>query len=109
MPKRDPDRRLMTERRLLDRRDSSERRSAEQVATQVERRSGVDRRQLSDRRMAVERRLSVHSAADQIHGALKLLTLVAESEAATLSEEQRRELEGAMLRLRFALERLEEG
>ena len=109
MPKRDPDRRLMTERRLLDRRDSSERRSCEQVATQVERRSGVDRRQLSDRRMAVERRLSVHSAADQIHGALKLLTLVAESEAATLSEEQRRELEGAMLRLRFALERLEEG
>ncbi len=108
MPKRDPDRRLMAERRLVDRRDS-ERRSGEQVATQVERRSGVDRRQLSDRRMAVERRLSVHSAADQIHGALKLLTLVAESEAATLSEEQRRELEGAMLRLRFALERLEEG
>ena len=108
MPKHDPDQRLMAERRLLDRRDSSERRSGEQVATQVERRSGIDRRQLSDRRMAVERRLSVHSAADQIHGALKLLTLVAESEAATLSEEQRRELEGAMLRLRFALERLEE-
>ena len=51
--------------------------------------------------------MSVHSAEDQITGALKLLTKVADS--ATLSEEERREVEGAMLRLRFALERLDDG
>ncbi|OLC01868.1 MAG: hypothetical protein AUH46_07485 [Gemmatimonadetes bacterium 13_1_40CM_70_15] len=94
MPKPDPDRRLEAERRLLPDR---------------QRRGGADRRQVGERRSAIERRLSLQSAVDQIHGALKLLTQVAESEATTLSEEQRRELEGAMLRLRFALERLEEG
>ena len=80
-----------------------------EVETPVERRGGADRRQVGERRSAIERRLSLQSAVDQIHGALKLLTQVAESEATTLSEDQRRELEGAMLRLRFALERLEEG
>ena len=115
MPKPDPDRRLEAERRLLpDRREGEgegggERRSGAEVETPVERRGGADRRQVGERRSAIERRLSLQSAVDQIHGALKLLTQVAESEATTLSEEQRRELEGAMLRLRFALERLEEG
>jgi hypothetical protein len=109
MPKPDPDRRLTVERRQVpDRRAEqaeeagSERRSETKVEVPVERRSG-------ERRSAIERRLSLQSAVDQIHGALKLLTLVAESEAGRLNEEQRRELEGAMLRLRFALERLEEG
>jgi len=110
MVKRDPERRLPAaeRRRLTERRESSERRSNGEGVSLAERRAGGDRRQVSDRRSAVERRLSLHSAVDQIHGALKLLTLVAESKASTLSEEQRRELEGAMLRLRFALERLEE-
>ncbi|OLC08797.1 MAG: hypothetical protein AUH42_00615 [Gemmatimonadetes bacterium 13_1_40CM_70_11] len=109
MVKRDPERRLTTERRRLPaRRENGERRSDAEGESLAERRAGGDRRQVSDRRSAVERRLSLHSAVDQIHGALKLLTLAAESEAATLSEEQRRALEGAMLRLRFALERLEE-
>ena len=110
MVKRDPECRLSAERRLRpERSESGERCSNGECVSLVERRNGADRRQQSDRRSAAERRLSVHSAVDQIHGALKLLTLVAESEAATLSDEQRRGLEGAMLRLRFALERLEEG
>ena len=115
MPKPDPDRRLTVARRQVpDRRGEQaergggERRSETKVEFPVERRSGAERRQIGDRRSAVERRLSLQSAVDQIHGALKLLTLVAESEAGRLNEEQRRELEGAMLRLRFALERLEE-
>ena len=70
-----------------------------------ERRLG-DRRSGSERRFLIERRLSLQSAQDQIHGALKLLTLVAEG--AMLGEQQRRSLEAAMLRLRFALERMEE-
>jgi len=110
MVKRDPERRLEAERRAVsERRQNGERRSGPEAAIPVERRGGADRRQVSERRGTAERRLSLHSAVDQIHGALKLLTLVAESEAATLSDEQRRGLEGAMLRLRFALERLEEG
>lgn len=116
MPKPDPDRRLTVERRQIpDRRGGQgeggggERRSETEVEVPVERRSGAERRQIGDRRSSIERRLSLQSAVDQIHGALKLLTRVAESEAGRLNEEQRRELEGAMLRLRFALERLEEG
>ena len=117
MPKPDPDRRLTMERREVpDRRGGGtrgeagggERRSETEVDVPVDRRSGAERRKIGDRRSAVERRLSLQSAMDQIHGALKLLTLVAESEPGRLNEEQRRELEGAMLRLRFALERLDE-
>jgi acyl-CoA reductase-like NAD-dependent aldehyde dehydrogenase len=116
MPKPDPDRRLTVKRRQVpDRRGEQgegsrggERRSETDVEVPVERRSGAERRQIGERRSAIERRLALQSAADQIHGALKLLTRLAESEAGRLNEEQRRELEGAMLRLRFALERLEE-
>jgi hypothetical protein len=109
MPKPDPERRLTMERRQVpDRRGTQgeagggERRSETEADVPVDRRSGAERRKIGARR-------SVQSAMDQIHGALKLLTLVAESEAGRLNEEQRRELEGAMLRLRFALERLDEG
>jgi hypothetical protein len=115
MPKPDPERRLTMERRQVpDRRGTQgetggrERRSETEGDVPVDRRSGAERRKIGARRSAVERRLSLQSAMDQIHGALKLLTLVAESEPGRLNEEQRRELEGAMLRLRFALERLDE-
>ena len=46
------------------------------------------------------------SAEDQIHEALRLLTRVIETGAA--GEPERRSLEAAMLRLRFALDRLEQ-
>lgn len=61
-------------------------------------------RRVGDRRASLERRLSLQSAEDQIHGALRLLTTIAEDPG--VGEPQRRHLEAAMLRLRFALERL---
>lgn len=91
------ERRLTIERRtLLDRRMT-----VDQQEPPV-----IDRRRKSERRTGVERRLSIQSASDQIRGALRLLTRVVEMGAVT--EQELRTLESAMLRLRFALERLEE-
>jgi hypothetical protein len=91
------ERRLTSERRnLLDRRGEAERHE----------RPSVDRRRISERRAGIERRLSILSAGDQIHAALRLLTRVVEMGAVT--EQELRTLESAMLRLRFALDRLEE-
>lgn len=91
------ERRLTSERRnLLDRREEAERHE----------RPSVDRRRISERRAGIERRLSILSAGDQIHAALRLLTRVVEMGAVT--EQELRTLESAMLRLRFALDRLEE-
>ncbi len=91
------DRRLTDERRaLLDRRMSGD----------SQERSSAERRRKSERRTGVERRLSILSASDQIRGALRLLTRVVEMGA--VAEQELRTLESAMLRLRFALERLEE-
>lgn len=91
------ERRLTEERRnLLERRAGAE----------VHERPSVDRRRISERRAGIERRLSIQSAGDQIHAALRLLTRVIEMGAVT--EQELRTLESAMLRLRFALDRLEE-
>jgi hypothetical protein len=49
--------------------------------------------------------MSLQSAGDQIRGALKQLTTAIESGA--IPDKQRRGLDAAMLRLRFALERLD--
>jgi hypothetical protein len=94
-PNDDRDRRL-----ILDRRLRTDRRSGEVPATPIT----ADRRLGGDRRAILERRLSVQSAEGQIHGALRLLTMLAEGQG--LSDSHRRNLEAAMLRLRFALERL---
>jgi hypothetical protein len=64
-----------------------------------------DRRINGDRRSGQERRIAVLSAEDQIREALRLLTRVVEDGT---SENEQRRLESAMLRLRFALDRLEE-
>jgi len=82
----------------------------------VERRSGGDQRtkpapvpverRKSERRAGVERRLAMQSAAFQLRAALELLERVAE--ARTLSDDDRRVLDTAMLRLRFAVERMEQ-
>ena len=94
-----PDERRSTpERRdLLDRRMTAER---------LDQRSAQERRRKSERRTGVERRLSILSASDQIRGALRLLTRVIEMGA--VAEQEMRTLESAMLRLRFALDRLED-
>ena len=90
-------RRPSDRRALLERRLSIER--AQQHAEEERRING-------DRRSGLERRLAILSAGDQIHDALRLLTRVIES--GTTADAERRSLEAAMLRLRFALDRLEE-
>jgi hypothetical protein len=88
----------------FDRRDTSERRSI------PDRRSGADElprdgeRRKSPRRSGVERRLALQSSAGQMQIAIGLLLRLAESSA--LNDEQRRLLDTAMLRLRFAIERI---
>ena len=84
------------DRRDADRRSGADKR-AEDLAVAVERRK-------SDRRQGIERRLALQSAAGQLQTALGLLLQVADS--ASLSDDERRLLETAMLRLRFAVERM---
>lgn len=102
------DARSFADRRLLlDRRAGVERRQETPGGQIVDRRLSAERRSTGDRRVGVERRLSIQSAEDQIRGAMKLLAQVAQTGA--LSDVERRELDAAMLRLRFAAERLVEG
>lgn len=103
----EPDRRETHERRLLiDRRSGVDRRQTREAdGAPAERRGLADRRRGRDRRAFVERRLSLQSAEDQIRGALKLMTTAIES--GSIPDNQRRGLDAAMLRLRFALERLD--
>ncbi len=68
-------------------------RRVKEVAVEMERRSGLDRR------------LIVESATAQIHAVLELLTQLADHDA--LRDDSRRLLDTAMLRLRYALERME--
>ena len=74
------------------------------------RRSGPDRRVKSmpvevERRSGLDRRMIVESATAQIHAVLELLTQLADMGA--LRDDSRRLLDTAMLRLRYALERME--
>jgi len=88
------DRRSVANRRAAARGDR--RRVAALVPT--ERRSGEERRTGAERR-------TPESVAEHIRNALQLLTNVAES--GTLDEESLRDLDAAMFRLRFALDRFE--
>lgn len=74
------------------------------------RRGGPDRRVKEvpvdmERRSGLDRRLIVESATAQIHAVLELLTQLADHNA--LRDDSRRLLDTAMLRLRYALERME--
>jgi len=74
------------------------------------RRRGAERRIKNnpvdmERRSGLDRRLIVESATAQIHAVLELLTLLADHDA--LRDDSRRLLDTAMLRLRYALERME--
>ena len=77
---------------VANRRGRADRRVRE-VPVEMERRSGLDRR------------LIVESATAQIHAVLELLTQLADHDA--LRDDSRRLLDTAMLRLRYALERME--
>ena len=74
------------------------------------RRGGPDRRVKTtpvdvERRSGLDRRMIVESATAQIHAVLELLTQLADLGA--LRDDSRRLLDTAMLRLRYALERME--
>jgi hypothetical protein len=77
---------------VANRRRGAERR-LKNVSVELERRGGFDRR------------LMVESATAQIHAVLELLTELADQGA--LRDDSRRLLDTAMLRLRYALERME--
>jgi hypothetical protein len=77
---------------VANRRRSGDRR-VKDVAVQMERRSGLDRRMI------------VESATAQVHAVLELLTQLADQ--GVLRDDSRRILDTAMLRLRYALERME--
>ena len=88
---------------LTDRRDAPDRRTPKErrqvvVRVPVEQRTGTDRRSGGDRR-------APQSLADQIRNALELLTNVAES--GTLDDAGLRDLDAAVFRLRFVLDRFE--
>jgi len=84
------------ERRDTDRRSGEDTR-VEHVPVAVDRRK-------SDRRQGIERRLALQSAAGQLQTAMGLLLQLADS--ASLNDDERRLLDTAMLRLRFAVERM---
>ena len=90
------ERRAAAERRGVDRRHGI-------VLVQEERRSGRDRRQAGERRV----REIDETPSQHIRNALQLLANVAESGA--LDDELQRDLDSAIFRLRFAVERLESG
>lgn len=78
--------------------------------TVANRRRGADRRVKNvpvevERRSGVDRRMVLESASSQIHAVLELLTQIADS--GSLRDDNRRLLDTALLRLRFALERME--
>ena len=80
------------------------------MMTVANRRRGPDRRVKSmpvdvERRSGLDRRMIVESATAQIHAVLELLTQLADMGA--LRDDSRRLLDTAMLRLRYALERME--
>lgn len=108
-------RRLAERRAPADRRNGEDRRQGERresvTLMKVERRSAADRRQNGERRQAERRagkeRRTEEQVAEHIRNALQLLTHLAES--GRLDDEARRDLDAAMFRLRFALERLERG
>ena len=74
------------------------------------RRRGAERRMKDvpvdlERRNGLDRRMIVESATAQIHAVLELLTELADQGA--LRDDSRRLLDTAMIRLRYALERIE--
>ena len=102
------DRRAPADRRSgIERRNGDRRRTLTLVT--VERRSGEERRQHAGRRATGRRggqeRRGQESAAEHIRNALQLITEVAD--ATELDDEHRRDLDAALFRLRFALDRLE--
>jgi len=88
-----------------ERRGTNDRRALNRRAGSRSERAGADRRTNGDRRTGLERRLAILSAEGQIREALRLLTEVIDR--GTAPDDEQRSLESAMVRLRYALDRLE--
>ena len=78
---------------VANRRRGTPDRRTKDIQVQVERRSGIDRR------------LGVESATAQMHAVMELLAQIAD--AGVLRDDNRRLLDTAMIRVRFAIERME--
>lgn len=65
-----------------------------------------ERRQRDDRRHTTDRRSPRQTATDLVRSAFELVTAVCGSPDAGLDDAARQQLDSAMLRLKFALERL---
>jgi len=93
-----------------DRRGGSERRRVERrrglALVPVERRAGGERRQEADRRAELERRRH-ETTEEHVRNALQMLVSIVERGA--LDDELRRDLDAAILRLRFAVDQLRRG
>ena len=94
----DPDPHPASNRRTAAERRAPDDRRQVVVRVPVEQRSGTERRSGLDRR-------APESLSEQIRSALELLTGVAES--GTLDEANLRDLDTAVFRLRYALDRVE--
>jgi hypothetical protein len=99
------DRRTAAERRAVTERRKADRRQRMMLVT-VERRSGKDRRGSAERRSVAERRAE-ESAIEHLRHAFQLIARVADADQ--LDDEHRRDLDAALFRLRFAMDRLEAG
>ena len=104
---------LADRRAASERRNGTERRGGERrqglALVPVERRARKERRGKGERRAAQRRsraeRRAEESAAEHIRNALQLIAQVADADE--LDDEHRRDLDAALFRLRFALDRLE--
>jgi len=104
---------LADRRAASERRNGTERRGGERrqglALVPVERRARKERRGKGERRAAQRRsraeRRAEESAAAHIRNALQLIAQVADADE--LDDEHRRDLDAALFRLRFALDRLE--
>ncbi|HUL03226.1 MAG TPA: hypothetical protein VLV16_08380 [Gemmatimonadales bacterium] len=86
-----------------DRRVVPDRRAAEAKAPPAEPRPSSERRGMTGRRSGVERR-GRETVEEHLRNALQLLSNIAET--GSLDDETRRDLDAAMFRLRFAVDRL---
>jgi hypothetical protein len=89
-----------------ERRGSADRRVLNRRGSGRGERTVTERRSTGDRRTGLERRLALLSAEGQIHEALRLISEIIDRGAPP--DDERRSLESAMVRLRYALDRLQE-
>lgn len=89
-----------------ERRGARDRRAIDRRSAVRGERTGAERRSNGDRRTGLERRLALLSAEGQIHEVLRLITEIIDRGAPP--DDERRSLESAMVRLRYALDRLQE-